>query len=599
MKKLFTYSWVASMILSVTSVTANHFGDKLQFSARLNGAQEVPATSVNAVGVGSFMLNGTQDQIEVNATFTGLTGSITGVHIHSGAPGENGGVVIDLMQMLAVNKLSGSIAVTSAQLAEFVKGGYYLNVHTAANPNGEIRGQIILETDMGFEVMLSAAQQVPETFSSGYGLGTVVISKAGHKMKFEIKVQNLNATMEGAHFHVGAPGVNGPVVIDLTPYIVGNNISGEINYAALPASVQMQLMAGDLYLNIHTAVFPDGEIRGQVRKPRTLGFDARINAAQEVPPSTSFATGIATLFLSDAMDTLYYRVITENLSGPITGAHIHAGALGENGAVVIPLDEVAGNGIMGSVSLSSMPATLISAMLKGELYVNIHTDANPDGEIRGQIYRHAREGFGFDLCGSQEVPAVNTNGYGSGVVSYDRDRSNLHYMIVTDNLSGLSDGAHIHSAAAGANGAVIIDLSDALQNNATFGYDTMLTTAIAADIKAGLTYVNVHTDANGNGEVRGQIDEVSECGMPTASGEITFAIFNLYPNPATSDLTLATGDENIDLITVTDVSGRTVMSIIPAKAQTVNIQVEQIPAGIYFLRVTGDTGTASYRFVKN
>jgi CHRD domain len=128
-------------------------------------------------------------------------------------------------------------------------------------------------------------------------------------------------------------------------------------------------------------------------------YDAPLSGQNEVPPVQSNATGLAE-FTPPVNETIKYRI---NITGIFnaTGAHFHNAKVGENGEIVADLmtpttknnDVSYGMTIRGNLSDSSLKgpmqgmtlADLVAAMDTGEIYVNIHTDAHPDGEIRGQI----------------------------------------------------------------------------------------------------------------------------------------------------------------------------------------------------------------------
>jgi hypothetical protein len=114
-------------------------------------------------------------------------------------------------------------------------------------------------------------------------------------------------------------------------------------------------------------------------KPPRCYF-ARLDGAQEVPPVETSARGFG-IFLVTGTDklTLHYVLGARGLSGPATAAHIHAGEKGVGGDVVYPLDHEALN---GSVDITADDLANLAAE---KYYVNIHTEANPKGEIRGQI----------------------------------------------------------------------------------------------------------------------------------------------------------------------------------------------------------------------
>jgi hypothetical protein len=84
-------------------------------------------------------------------------------------------------------------------------------------------------------------------------------------------------------------------------------------------------------------------------------------------------------------DELHVMITATSLSGPITSAHIHNGALGANGPVIADIESrFVGNGAF-FYSTDPLTPTLTDAILGGNAYVNIHTSKNPNGEVRGQI----------------------------------------------------------------------------------------------------------------------------------------------------------------------------------------------------------------------
>jgi hypothetical protein len=110
---------------------------------------------------------------------------------------------------------------------------------------------------------------------------------------------------------------------------------------------------------------------------------ATLSGAQEVPPVNTQASGVSTIqVLGDKIIT--GSVQTSNIDG--TAAHIHQGAPGQNGAVIIPLVKTAPNvwSIQPNTMLSSAQ---FDAYRDGNLYVNVHSAAHPSGEIRAQLNR--------------------------------------------------------------------------------------------------------------------------------------------------------------------------------------------------------------------
>jgi hypothetical protein len=112
------------------------------YEATLSGAQEVPPANTAGTGRAEIQLNTNTNVLSWKVTYSGLTGPATAAHIHGPAgPGANAGVVIPFPGANA-NPIAGQATITPAQYGDLAAGLWYVNVHTAANPGGEIRGQL-------------------------------------------------------------------------------------------------------------------------------------------------------------------------------------------------------------------------------------------------------------------------------------------------------------------------------------------------------------------------------------------------------------------------------------------------------------------------
>jgi len=116
-------------------------------------------------------------------------------------------------------------------------------------------------------------------------------------------------------------------------------------------------------------------------KAEVVNLKATLNANSEVPPNSSKGTGTVTATYDTASKKLSWKGNYSGLSGPATAAHFHSGETGKNGAVAVP--------IVPNTSPFEGSATLTDAqtaeLLAGRWYVNVHTEANKGGEIRGQV----------------------------------------------------------------------------------------------------------------------------------------------------------------------------------------------------------------------
>jgi hypothetical protein len=229
------------------------------FTASLSGAQETPPNSSAATGTGTVTVDPATKAFTANVFTTGIAG--TAAHIHDGAPGVAGPIIIPLAQTApGSGTWTASGTLTDAQLALLNAGNYYFNVHSAAFPNGEIRGQIV----PSFTASLSGAQETPPNSSTATGAGIVTVDPAGTKA-FTASVFTTGIAGTAAHIHDGAPGVAGPIIIPLAETAPG---SGAWTASGTLTDAQLALLnAGNYYFNVHSAAFPNGEIRGQIVQP--------------------------------------------------------------------------------------------------------------------------------------------------------------------------------------------------------------------------------------------------------------------------------------------------------------------------------------------
>ena len=106
----------------------------------MSSANEVPPNASGATGTAKVDLDGTM--LKWTVTYSGTTGPVTAGHFHGPAmPGANAGVVVPFTGSLA-SGFTGSATLTPAQVTDLKGGLWYINLHTAANPGGELRGQV-------------------------------------------------------------------------------------------------------------------------------------------------------------------------------------------------------------------------------------------------------------------------------------------------------------------------------------------------------------------------------------------------------------------------------------------------------------------------
>jgi len=116
---------------------------QITFKADLSGTNQVPPVATAGKGMATATLDTTTKTLTWIVDYSGLSGPATAAHIHGPAdPGANAGVVVPFTGDLA-SPIKGSAVLTDAQIAQLEAGKWYVNIHTAANKGGEIRGQLV------------------------------------------------------------------------------------------------------------------------------------------------------------------------------------------------------------------------------------------------------------------------------------------------------------------------------------------------------------------------------------------------------------------------------------------------------------------------
>ncbi|MFO1054460.1 MAG: CHRD domain-containing protein [Planctomycetota bacterium] len=359
---------LSSFVLFAALSAANLTSQIQHFSARLTGDQETPPVATAASGFAIVSVDTTTSRVDVFAYGVGLTA--VAAHLHSGAIGAAGPIVLPLTG--GPQQWTGSLVLPAATIAAIQAGNTYVNLHTAANPGGEIRGQVLTESTTRFTALLDGSQETPPNGSAATGVMTVFLHEPSHVLVYEMNTSGVAAT--AAHIHVGAAGIAGPILVPLngtSPRWCG--VSSRLS----DANVAL-LQSGGLYVNVHSAAFPGGEIRGQLRAD-VADFTASLDGSQETPPVVTAALGRACIELQPD-GRVSYRVQATGLTA--TAAHFHNGLPGVAGPIVVPL---AGGPTLWTGTSGVLTTTQIADLRAGRWYVNVHTAANPGGEIRGQI----------------------------------------------------------------------------------------------------------------------------------------------------------------------------------------------------------------------
>jgi hypothetical protein len=347
---------------------------------------------------------------------------------------------------------------------------------------------------------LTGNQQSPPVCTGAKGTGTLTVDTTTGNITGSITLDSIsNVTM--AHIHDAE--ANDAIIVPLVQN-GSNPLRWDVqspNNTLSPDQIT-HFNNGSLYFNAHTTANSKGEVRGQIG--RSI-FTAVLTSAQErlSDPSAaaSTATGTGKVVLDPSANTMTATFTVTGLSGASTAAHIHTGAVGAApGPVTFSMDETsAGSGVF--TTAQPLDAQQLSDLRAGNMYFNVHTDNNPNGEIRGQIGRVVRVAQPFG--GAAQVPAVKSRGSGSGFAVLDIvARSFNGSMTIKDITPTMS---HIHEGATGVNGSIVVNFTPPTSTTPT-ATSQLVNATVVKEFLDDATYMNAHTAANTGGEIRGQLD---------------------------------------------------------------------------------------------
>ncbi len=408
---------------------------------------------------------------------------------------------------------------------------------------------------LGLSLPISELQEVPP-IADGPATGTFDAFLPGNILLLEGNFEELSSALfpvgaedsEGnpqsaIHVHQGEIGQNGGIVRNLNVIDNGDS-SGTFNGAFTLTDEETAAAEADgFYINLHTENNQSGELRGQVifldDVQASLGLGLPMSELFEVPPvEDTPAEGIVNAILtgdnlliqgtfSDLSSDLFSVGATDSEGNLQSSVHLHEGLANSTGGIVRNfnvIDNGDGSGsFFGSFSLSDDE---VVAAESGNFYINLHTDNNPSGELRTQVLLNETDPNGdtlvtfLPISEAQEVePVVNTDANGSfyAVLSGNNlnisgDFSELSSDLFSSRTEPDSEGnapsaIHLHGAALGENGDLLRNFTivDTGNNSGFFSGNFTLNETELQAVESGEVYINLHTENNPNGELRGQV----------------------------------------------------------------------------------------------
>jgi hypothetical protein len=232
-----------------------------------------------------------------------------------------------------------------------------------------------------FTISLAGEAEAPAGDPVATGTSTVRLRAGQGQLCYQIAAKNLTAV--AAHIHHGDAGASGPVVVPLrTPNTAGT--AGGCTPA--PRTLVAAILAdpASYYVNVHTADFPNGAIRGQLTGTSAASLGTVLNLELK-GTSEPNATGTAILRIRKDAELVCYRIHVGNVTLPTIATHIHRGGAGVDGPVVVPFTAPGADG--NSSGCATAAGALIDEILANPagFYVNVHTTEHPAGAIRAQL----------------------------------------------------------------------------------------------------------------------------------------------------------------------------------------------------------------------
>jgi hypothetical protein len=328
-------------------------------------ALDSTGTGSNSTAMGTGWLwvrPDTVPTLEYDITWAGLSAPYLAMHFHE-APS---GIVIHPLSTPDSASTTGTWSnYPDSIISLLFRDRLYVNVHSTAHAGGEIRGFVNPVGVLSFAAAVDGIQS--GTGSSGEGTAWAVLDSNFSVFRYSITYAKLEGTYLASHFHTAVDqSVIHPIAFN------GETATG--TWSGFTDANLQDFVRGRVYVNIHSSVAPGGEISGRMHYYDGI-FATTLDGLQAGTGSP--AMGTAWAHFGSSTDTLEYRLTFNGLTSPFLASHFH---LAPSGVIVLPLSVPDSANSAGAW----VPAdSILAELVRGNIYVNVHSDAFPGGEIRG------------------------------------------------------------------------------------------------------------------------------------------------------------------------------------------------------------------------
>lgn len=247
-----------------------------------------------------------EKRVITDITESGLSGPIKEAGFYNAPEGDPG----ELKRLLTndfndIGVAQGTwIDMTPNLIVELLANKIYVNIHTDKYPDGEIRGQLLLNNPLDFSATLSGDQLEPPSGSTATGNGTFSLNISSMELTFDVNVSGLSGDITKACFYNTQSSEE---LHDFTGAFDDQGVA-KGTWMNLNANLIVALLAGNIYVYIYTAHYTDGEIAGPITLDNPVTFKANLNADQEVHSVESDATGTGEFSLNEEANGLTFDI---------------------------------------------------------------------------------------------------------------------------------------------------------------------------------------------------------------------------------------------------------------------------------------------------
>lgn len=238
-----------------------------EYSVKMAASNEIAANNRTETTTAALKIF-SDNTVTLTATFSNFTAgdTIKAAHIHIGDAVSNGSIVLPFTIVATGPTVEAKAVGVRQSLVDSLKNlstDFYANIHTAQIPGGLARGQVGKNILQAYNISLNGLNEPTPVATTATGIALVRINE-DNKMFSKITISNLETadTLRFAHIHIGATGMNGPVITNLADT---RNDFGSTQTRTISAGLADSIATRMVYVNVHSNFSPSGKMRGQIR----------------------------------------------------------------------------------------------------------------------------------------------------------------------------------------------------------------------------------------------------------------------------------------------------------------------------------------------